>query len=123
MQEKLPLSFDKPGKVEKSYIDVISSISEIIDDARNGRMFILVDHEDRENEGDLVIPAQMATPDAINFMAKHGRGLICLALTSERISQLGLSLMSTQKFLILAAAKVFYFMTSKSYYQNVVFSV
>ena len=53
------MSFDKPGKVEKSYSDVISSISEIIDDARNGRMFILVDHEDRENEGDLVIPAQM----------------------------------------------------------------
>ena len=90
------MSFDKPGKVEKSYSDVISSISDIIDDARNGRMFILVDHEDRENEGDLVVPAQMATPDAINFMAMHGRGLICLALTSERISQLGLSLMSTQ---------------------------
>ena len=89
------MSFDQPGKVEKSYSDVISSISDIIDDARNGRMFILVDHEDRENEGDLVIPAQMATPDAINFMATHGRGLICLALTSDRISQLGLSLMST----------------------------
>ncbi len=91
----MSLSFDQPGKVEKSYSDVISSISDIIDDARNGRMFILVDHEDRENEGDLVIPAQMATPDAINFMATHGRGLICLALTSDRISQLGLSLMST----------------------------
>ena len=62
-----------------NYTDAISSIEEIIDDARNGRMFILVDHEDRENEGDLVIPAQMATPDAINFMATHGRGLICLA--------------------------------------------
>ena len=89
------MSFDNPGRVEKSYNEVISSISEIIDDARNGRMFILVDHEDRENEGDLVIPAQMATPDAVNFMATHGRGLICLALTSDRISQLGLSLMST----------------------------
>ena len=53
-------------------------------------MFILVDDEDRENEGDLVIPAQMATPDAINFMARHGRGLICLALTKERVDQLGL---------------------------------
>ncbi|RMH44472.1 MAG: 3,4-dihydroxy-2-butanone-4-phosphate synthase [Alphaproteobacteria bacterium] len=70
-------------------------MEEIIEDARNGRMFILVDHEDRENEGDLVIPAQMATPDAINFMAKHGRGLICLALQGERIDQLGLPLMST----------------------------
>src|SRR5687768_480687 len=57
-------------------------------------MFILVDAEERENEGDLVIPAQMATPDAINFMAKHGRGLICLALSKARVEQLGLGLMS-----------------------------
>ena len=71
----------------------ISSTEEIIDAARNGKMFILVDHEDRENEGDLVIPAQMCTPDAINFMATHGRGLICLALTAERVDQLGLQLM------------------------------
>ena len=76
------------------YSDAISSVEEIIDDARNGRMFILVDHEDRENEGDLVIPAQMATPAAINFMATHGRGLICLALPSARIDALGLHLMS-----------------------------
>ena len=62
----------------------LSSPEELIDEARNGRMFILVDDEDRENEGDLVIPAQMATPDAINFMAKHGRGLICLAMTRDR---------------------------------------
>jgi 3,4-dihydroxy 2-butanone 4-phosphate synthase/GTP cyclohydrolase II len=72
----------------------LSSPEELIDEARNGRMFILVDDEDRENEGDLVIPAQMATPDAINFMAKHGRGLICLALAKTRVEQLGLSLMS-----------------------------
>ncbi len=65
-------------------------IEEIIEEARNGRMYILVDDEDRENEGDLIIPAQMATPDAINFMATHGRGLICLTLTRERIEQLGL---------------------------------
>ena len=57
-------------------------------------MFILVDDEDRENEGDLIIPAQMATPDAINFMAAHGRGLICLALTQERADQLGLEPMT-----------------------------
>lgn len=69
-------------------------IEEIIEEARNGRMYILVDDEDRENEGDLIIPAQMATPDAINFMATHGRGLICLTLTKERVSQLGLDLMS-----------------------------
>ncbi|THD82237.1 3,4-dihydroxy-2-butanone-4-phosphate synthase [Aliigemmobacter aestuarii] len=76
------------------YSDAVSSIEEIIDDARNGRMFILVDHEDRENEGDLIIPAQMCTPAAINFMATHGRGLICLAMTAQRIDQLGLGLMS-----------------------------
>jgi 3,4-dihydroxy 2-butanone 4-phosphate synthase/GTP cyclohydrolase II len=72
----------------------LSSVEEIIDEARNGRMFILVDDEDRENEGDLVIPAQMATPDAINFMATHGRGLICLAMTRLRTEQLGLEPMS-----------------------------
>ncbi|MFA7433055.1 MAG: 3,4-dihydroxy-2-butanone-4-phosphate synthase [Gemmobacter sp.] len=77
------------------YSDIISPVEEIIEDARNGRMFILVDHEDRENEGDLVIPAQMATPEAINFMATHGRGLICLALPGTRIDALGLQLMST----------------------------
>lgn len=72
----------------------LSSVEEIIEDARNGRMFVLVDAEDRENEGDLVIPAQMATPDAINFMAKHGRGLICLALSGQRAGQLHLQPMS-----------------------------
>ncbi|MEM9097336.1 MAG: 3,4-dihydroxy-2-butanone-4-phosphate synthase [Pseudomonadota bacterium] len=79
---------------EESYTDAISSVAEIIDEARNGRMFILVDHEDRENEGDLVIPAQMATPDAVNFMATHGRGLICLAMESERLDALGLPMMA-----------------------------
>ncbi len=74
-------------------IEFLSSIAEIIEDARNGRMFVLIDDERRENEGDLIIPAQMATPDAINFMAKHGRGLICLALTRERVERLGLPLM------------------------------
>ena len=69
-------------------------IEEIINEARNGRMYILVDDEDRENEGDLIIPGQMATPDAINFMARHGRGLICLSMTRERVEQLGLPLMS-----------------------------
>ena len=81
------------GRVRED-LDCLSSIEEIIDEARNGRMFILVDDEERENEGDLVIPAQMATPDVINFMATHGRGLICLALTQERCDHLGLKLMS-----------------------------
>ena len=90
------MSFEKPGPVEENWRDAVSSVDEIIDDARNGRMFILVDHEDRENEGDLVIPAQMATPEAINFMATHGRGLICLSLPGERIDALGLPLMASQ---------------------------
>ena len=84
------------AELKTDYSDAISPIEEIIEDARNGQMFILVDHEDRENEGDLVIPAQMATPTAINFMATHGRGLICLALPAARIDALGLPLMSTQ---------------------------
>ncbi len=89
------MSYETPGPVEEDWRDAISSVEEIIEDARNGRMFILVDHEDRENEGDLIVPAQMATPDAINFMATHGRGLICLALTSERVEALGLPLMTS----------------------------
>jgi len=72
----------------------LATTEEIIEEARNGRMFILVDDEDRENEGDLVIPAQMATPQAINFMAREGRGLICLAMTRARIDALGLGPMS-----------------------------
>ncbi len=81
--------------VDKSEIlEQLSSIEEILEDARQGRMFILVDAEDRENEGDLVIPAQMATPDAINFMARFGRGLICLALTPDRADTLHLELMA-----------------------------
>ena len=77
-----------------AFQELKSPPADIIDDARNGRMFILVDDEDRENEGDLVIPAQMATPEAINFMAKYGRGLICLALTGERVEELGLPMMA-----------------------------
>jgi len=72
----------------------LSTPEEILEDARNGKMIVLVDAEDRENEGDLIIPAQMATPEAINFMAKFGRGLICLALPRDRADQLQLELMS-----------------------------
>src|SRR5215212_10819789 len=80
--------------IQRGASEVMVGAEAIIDQARNGRMFILVDDEDRENEGDLIIPAQMATPNAINFMATHGRGLICLALARSRIEQLGLELMS-----------------------------
>ncbi len=68
----------------------LSAIPEILEEVRNGRMVVLVDAEERENEGDLIVPAQMATPDAVNFMAKHGRGLICLAITQSRAHDLGL---------------------------------
>lgn len=77
-----------------NFHEFISPTEELIEEARRGRMFILVDDEDRENEGDLVIPAQFATPDVINFMAKYARGLICLALTRQRVEQLGLPLMA-----------------------------
>jgi 3,4-dihydroxy 2-butanone 4-phosphate synthase/GTP cyclohydrolase II len=80
--------------LQRGTTQVLVGAEQIIDEARNGRMFILVDDDDRENEGDLVIPAQMATPDAINFMARHGRGLICLALTQSRVEQLQLPLMA-----------------------------
>ena len=72
----------------------IASVEEILEEARAGRMFILVDDEDRENEGDLVIPAQFATPEAVNFMIRHARGLVCLALTRARVERLGLPAMS-----------------------------
>ena len=89
---------DTLGRLEKliqrGTTEVLVGTEAIINEARNGRMFILVDDEGRENEGDLVIPAQMATPDAVNFMARHGRGLICLALTKERADQLGLEPMA-----------------------------
>ncbi len=78
----------------ETFNDILSSPEEIIEAARNGHMFILVDDESRENEGDLVIPAQMATPEAINFMAKYGRGLICLALARQRVEELDLPLMA-----------------------------
>jgi len=86
-------AYEAPGPVETGLGRAISPIEEIIDAASHGKMFILVDHEDRENEGDLVIPAEFATPEAINFMATHGRGLICLPMTAERIDRLGLPMM------------------------------
>src|SRR3954466_9987313 len=89
---------DTLGRLEKliqrGTTEVLVGPEEIINEARNGRMFILVDDENRENEGDLIIPAQMATPEAVNFMARHVRGLISLALTRERGAHLGLEPMS-----------------------------
>jgi 3,4-dihydroxy 2-butanone 4-phosphate synthase / GTP cyclohydrolase II len=78
------------GGVHETDASAISPIEDIIEDARNGRPYILVDAEDRENEGDVIIPAQFATPDQINFMAKHARGLICLSISAERARQLRL---------------------------------
>jgi len=73
-----------------------ATIEEAIEDIRQGKMVVVVDDEDRENEGDLTIAAQFVTPDAINFMAKHARGLICLALTPDRCDELGLDLMAAK---------------------------
>ena len=87
-------AFENPGPVETALRDAISPIEEIIEDAAKGKMYILVDHEDRENEGDLIIPAEFADAEAINFMATHGRGLICLPMTAERIEHLGLPMMA-----------------------------
>jgi len=88
------MSYETPGPVEAELRDAISPIEEIIEEARKGKMYILVDHEDRENEGDLVIAAEFADADAINFMAIHGRGLICLPMTAERVDHLGLPMMA-----------------------------
>ena len=71
-----------------------STIEEIIQDAREGKMYILVDSEDRENEGDIIIPASLCKPEHINFMATHGRGLICLSISESRASELKLPLMN-----------------------------
>jgi len=82
-----------PGYSQVALAPALARTEEIIAEAKSGRMVVLVDNEDRENEGDLVIPAQFADASAINFMAKYGRGLICLALTRKRVEQLGLPLM------------------------------
>ena len=73
----------------------MAAVTRAIEDIRAGRMVVLVDDEDRENEGDLVLAADLVTPEAINFMARHGRGLICLSLTEERVGALGLPLMTS----------------------------
>ena len=78
----------------EDFSGAISSIEEIIEDARNGKMYILVDAEDRENEGDIIVPAQFATPEAINFMVRYARGLVCLAMTGERSRALNLDMMT-----------------------------
>ena len=71
----------------------LSTVPDLLDDIRAGKMVILMDDEDRENEGDLTIAAEKVTPDVINFMARYGRGLICLPMTGERLDELGLPLM------------------------------
>src|SRR5215218_6517261 len=73
-----------------------ATVDEAIADVRDGRMVVVCDAEDRENEGDLVVAARFATPEAINFMAKEGRGLVCLALTPQRCDELGLDLMAAK---------------------------
>jgi 3,4-dihydroxy 2-butanone 4-phosphate synthase / GTP cyclohydrolase II len=97
MKRPYLISPDGPGGEgpKSDYSEAISPIEDILEDARNGRPYILVDAEDRENEGDVIIPAQFATPEQINFMAKHARGLICLSITTERARALRLPPMAT----------------------------
>ena len=83
-----------PGSEPESF--GIASVAEIIAELRAGRIVILVDEEDRENEGDLVMAAEFVTPEAINFMVTHGRGLVCLTLTEERCRQLELPMMAAR---------------------------
>src|SRR6187549_1240657 len=83
------------GDFEVLHPDPLRRVELALEDLRAGRMIILCDDEDRENEGDLVIAAEKITPDAIHFMAVHGRGLICLSLTSEQVQRLGLPMMAT----------------------------
>lgn len=90
------MSEQQPQSLSEVYTGALSSIEEVVEEARSGRMFILVDDENRENEGDICVVAEMATPEVINFMAKHARGLICLSLTRDRIDKLGLPLMSSR---------------------------
>src|SRR6478609_2133339 len=80
------------------------TIEQAIDDLRNGKIIVVADDQDRENEGDLVCAAELVTPEMVNFMATHGRGLICLALTSERCDQLGLPPMAEQNTEALSTA-------------------
>ena len=81
------------NKVVTSLHNTFSNIEDIIEDVRNGKMVIMVDDEDRENEGDLIMAAEKVRPEDINYMARYGRGLICLTLTRERCAQLRLPLM------------------------------
>ena len=83
----------KPRRVPPEWADVIVSVERGVEEIRAGRMIVLTDDEDRENEGDLCMAAECVTPEAINFMARHGRGLICLPLTEERIRELRLPMM------------------------------
>ena len=85
-----------PPEDAATFTSAISPIEDIIEDARNGRPYILVDAEDRENEGDIIIPAQFATPEQINFMARFARGLICLSIPPERARQLRLPPMASE---------------------------
>src|SRR3954464_14018736 len=84
------------AKTARKKTSSFASIDEAIDAFRAGKMIIVVDDEDRENEGDLTIAAEKVTPDAINFMARYGRGLVCLSMTPERLDQLEVPMMVSQ---------------------------
>ena len=93
---KRPYLVGDPPPKDEFTTSALSPIEDIIEDARNGRPYILVDAEDRENEGDIIIPAQFATPEQINFMARHARGLICLSITADGAQAGGTTLMAVR---------------------------
>src|SRR5438132_6018535 len=92
------VAYPPPGGVARSNAveHTIARVEKALEELRRGRMVILIDDADRENEGDLVLAAQFLTPEAINFMAKHARGLICLSLTEEQVKRLGLTMMVSE---------------------------
>jgi len=94
--ENFEIAHTAPGLDATGQSPIFASIGEVIAELQAGRMIVVVDDEDRENEGDLIIAAEMITPEAINFMATHARGLICLAITGERADALELSLMASR---------------------------
>ena len=96
MEDRTATNPAAPGREAEEGAGAFSTIEEAIDEIRRGRMVVVCDDENRENEGDLTLAAQFATPEAINFMAKEGRGLICLSLTAERCDELALNLMAAK---------------------------
>ena len=103
MKDKRPVRKRKPARKAKSQTGPFAPVDAAIKAIRDGQMIIVVDDEDRENEGDLTIAAEKITPEAINFMARYGRGLICLPMTGERLDELDIPMMVNQNVVMTGA--------------------